>query len=400
MKNSLKEHSPRHRNCHSLKEHSPRHRNCLCEALSFSQLFNLSEPKRVVRSKTVKGPPLDIRAFDDAQYHVFNFKSNPSTTGLRHHGYIKLNRPKKSEPLTEIPCLVDCTCQDYRYRWAWTNKQRGAGKVGPGSVNQALNKAPRITNPTNRPGLCKHILALKDYLQGIMWDIPLTGITTPDDVLSRLVSYANNRWTNLPQQMSAAKARDARFAAAKASSRAGQPQPNPEELPNIPATEEPASSGLPQPPESDQPEMPENVEQAQKIKPPTLNLKPEKGQSNESMNRVMVDSLCTMRSLTEELLAIRQLIEDAEAQTPPTEGEAAHSNALDLLKSIDAGIKSMNTGLQTLMAEMKPKEEEAPVENEISAEDEAGDIGAEAGAEANDVANLEQELQKLGVPQQ
>ena len=383
----------------SLKEHSPRRGNCLCEALSFSQLFNLSEPKRVVRSKTVKGPPLDIRAFDDAQYHIFNFKSNPSTTGLRHHGYIKLNRPKKSEPLTEIPCLVDCTCQDYRYRWAWTNKQRGAGKVGPGSINQAVNKAPRITNPTNRPGLCKHILALKDYLQGIMWDIPLTGITTPDDVLSRLVSYANNRWTNLPQQMSAARARDARFAAAKASSRAGQPQPNPEELPNIPATEEPVSSGLPQPPESEQPEMPENIEQAQKIKPPTLNLKPEKGRPNESMNRVMVDSLCTMRSLTEELLVIGQLIEDAEAQTPPTEGEAAHGNALDLLKSIDAGIKSMNTGLQTLMAEMKPKEEETPVE-EIEAEDEAGKIGAEAGAEANDVANLEQELQKLGVPQQ
>ncbi len=385
----------------SLKEHSPRLGKCLCEALSFSQLFNLSEPKRVVRSKTVKGPPLDIRAFDDAQYHIFNFKSNPSTTGLRHHGYIKLNRPKKSEPLTEIPCLVDCTCQDYRYRWAWTNKQRGAGKVGPGSINQALNKAPRITNPTNRPGLCKHILALKDYLQGIMWDIPLTGIKTPDDVLSRLVSYANDRWTNLPQQMSAARARDARFAAAKAASRAGQPQPNPEELPNIPTTEEPTPPGLPQPPESEQPEMPENTEQAQKIKPPTLNLKPEKGQSNESMNRVMVDSLCTMRSLTEELLVIGQLIEDAEAQTPSTEGEAAHGNALDLLKSIDAGIKSMNTGLQTLMAEIKqPKEEEASVENEVKAEDEAGKIGAEAGAEANDVANLEQELQKLGVPQQ
>ncbi len=234
-----------------------------------------------------------------------------------------------------------------------------------------------------------------------MWDIPLTGIKTPDDVLSRLVSYANDRWTNLPQQMSAARARDARFAAAKAASRAGQPQPNPEELPNIPTTEEPTPPGLPQPPESEQPEMPENTEQAQKIKPPTLNLKPEKGQSNESMNRVMVDSLCTMRSLTEELLVIGQLIEDAEAQTPSTEGEAAHGNALDLLKSIDAGIKSMNTGLQTLMAEIKqPKEEEASVENEVKAEDEAGKIGAEAGAEANDVANLEQELQKLGVPQQ
>jgi hypothetical protein len=368
--------------------------------LSFSQLFNLSEPKRIVRSNTVKGPPLEIKAFDDAQYHIFNFKSNPSTTGLRHHGYIKFNRPKKSQALTEIPCLVDCTCQDFRYRWAWTNKQRGASKVGAGSMNQAQNRAPRITNPTNRPGLCKHILALKNYLQGVMWDLPLTGIKTPDGVLSSLVSYANNRWTNLPQQMSAARARDARFAAAKAASRAGQPQPNPAELPEIPATEEPEASELPQPPEVEQPEMPENVEQAQKIKPPAINLKPEKNKPNESMNPIAVDSLCNMRPLTEELSIIRQLIEDAETQTPPTEGEAAHSNALDLLKSIDNGIKALSTSIQALTAEMKPKEE--ATEEVAAAEDEAGaaEEANAVGNEANDVANLEQELQKLGVPQQ
>jgi hypothetical protein len=387
----------------SLKEHKHVAKGCLCEALSFAQLFNLSEPKRIVRSNTVKGPPLDVKAFDDAQYHIFNFKSNPSTTGLRHHGYIKFNKPKKTEALTEIPCLVDCTCQDYRYRWAWTNKQRGASKVGAGSMNQALNRAPRITNPTNRPGLCKHILALKNYLQGLMWDLPKTGIKTPDGVLSNLVTYANNRWTNLPQQMAAARARDARFAAAKASSRAGQPQPNADELPGIPATEEPQASELPQPPESEQPEMPENIEQAQKIKPPAINLKPEKGRPNESMNRVMVDSLCNMRSLTEELSIIGQLIEDAEAQTPPTEGEAAHSNALDLLKSIDSGIKSLNTGIQALSAEMKPEADVAKEEEGTEAEEEATAGAEEAGAVANqadDVANLEQELQKLGVPQQ
>jgi hypothetical protein len=270
-------------------------------------------------------------------------------------------------------------------------------------MNQALNRAPRITNPTNRPGLCKHILALKNYLQGLMWDLPKTGIKTPDGVLSNLVTYANNRWTNLPQQMAAARARDARFAAAKASSRAGQPQPNADELPGIPATEEPQASELPQPPESEQPEMPENIEQAQKIKPPAINLKPEKGRPNESMNRVMVDSLCNMRSLTEELSIIGQLIEDAEAQTPPTEGEAAHSNALDLLKSIDSGIKSLNTGIQALSAEMKPEADVAKEEEGTEAEEEATAGAEEAGAVANqadDVANLEQELQKLGVPQQ
>ena len=341
---------------------------------------------------------MEVKAFDDAQYHIFNFKSNPSTTGLRHHGYIKFNRPKKTQPLTEIPCLVDCTCQDYRYRWAWTNKQRGASKVGPGSMNQALNRAPRITNPTNRPGLCKHILALKNYLQGMMWDLPLTGIKTPDGVLSRLVSYANDRWTNLPQQMSAARARDARFAAAKAASRAGQPQPNPEELPEIPATEEPAARALPQPPEVEEPEMPENVEQAQKIKPPVINLKPEKDQKQESMKPLAVDSLCIMKPLTEELVIIGQLIEAEEQQTPPTEGEAAHTNALELLKSIDSGIKTLNTGIQALAAETKPAEEVKAADELDAAEDEAE--AGQAEAEATDMADLEQELQKLGVPQQ
>ena len=57
-------------------------------------------------------------------------------------------------------------CPDYRYRWAWAVKQRGSSRVGPQSLNQAWNRAPRITNPSAKPGLCKHILALRNYLYG------------------------------------------------------------------------------------------------------------------------------------------------------------------------------------------------------------------------------------------
>jgi hypothetical protein len=380
------------------------HKHCLCESATFGELFNLSEPKRVVRSNTVKGPPLDIRAFDDAQYYLFNFKSNPSTTGLRHHGYIKFKRPKRDQALTEIPCMVDCTCPDYRYRFAWTNKQRGAGRVGGGSLNQALNRAPRITNPGNRPGLCKHILALKNYIQGMMWELPKTGLKSSDDVLQGLVNYASKRWEQFPQQMAAAKARDARFAAVKALSRAGRPQPSPDQLPDIPATEEPEPQRPRVPYVSGEPEMPENVEQASKIKPPTLDIKPENNKRLESATLGVVDSLCIMKPLLEELNVIGRLIEDAEEQTPPTEGEAAHGDALSLLKSIDQGIRSLNQGFETLSVEIKgEKTEENPLGPEED-EDEKVDVDVEkakvdAGAESNDVANLERELEKIGVPQ-
>jgi hypothetical protein len=145
---------------------------CLCEVksllerLTFDQLVSVSEPKRVMRAKTVRGPPLDVEAYDDSVYYIFNFKSFPSTTGKRHKGFIKFFKPKSQKPLEKIECLVDCTCPDFRYRWAWANKQRGSSVVGAKSMNQALNRAPRITNPRARPGLCKHILALRDFVYG------------------------------------------------------------------------------------------------------------------------------------------------------------------------------------------------------------------------------------------
>ena len=185
---------------------------CLCERLTFDKLFRVSEPKRVYRSFTVKGPPLEIDSYQDTVYYIFNFKANPSTTGLRHRGYVKFFKPQhknpKSVPLQHLDCLVDCTCPDFRYRWAWANKQRQSSRVGADSLNQAWNKAPKITNPKGKPGLCKHILATRQYLYGMLSSFEAG---EPDTAykLDRLTKYATKRWTDFEGQMAAAKAKEA-----------------------------------------------------------------------------------------------------------------------------------------------------------------------------------------------
>jgi hypothetical protein len=200
----------------------------LMERLTFDKLFRMSEPKRVLRSATVRGPPLEIDSFQDSVYYCFNFKSNPSTTGLRHRGYVKFFKPKnaKQTPLQHVECLVDCTCPDYRYRWAWTNKQRGSGAVGPQSLNQAWNKAPRKTNPKGKSGLCKHVLAARQYIYGLLSSFPSDRPDTADK-LNKLTKYAVKRWTDFPAQVAAAKERERELAKQIALRKVQGPRPEP-----------------------------------------------------------------------------------------------------------------------------------------------------------------------------
>jgi hypothetical protein len=137
------------------------------ERLNFDQLFAYSEPKRVLRSKTVRGPSLGIESYRDNMYYYFNFKAFPSIEHRRHKGYIRFFKPDDFDtPLEQVNCEVDCDCKDYRFRWAWANTQRDSSRIGADSLNQCIDQAPRITNPTARPGLCKHLLALRNFLYG------------------------------------------------------------------------------------------------------------------------------------------------------------------------------------------------------------------------------------------
>jgi hypothetical protein len=374
----------------------------LNEDLSFAQLFNLSEPKRIVRSNTVSGPPLDIKAFDDAQYHIFNFKSNPSTTGLRHHGYIKFKKPGRDTAMTDVKCVVDCGCPDFKYRWAWANKQKGASVVGPKSMNQALNRAPRITNPAGHVGLCKHLLHLKTYLQGLMWELPQAGLNAPDDVLNGLIRFAQSRHTNMRQHMQTAKERDARFQAARAQARAGRPPTAPEELPPISPTADTQPPVTPGTSATEEPQMPNSVDDIKNMVPPKLILTPGKPNQKESLQRSSVDNMCTMTPLTRELALVRELIESAEAQTPPTEGEAAHGDALGLLKSIDNGIRTLNTGIEKLSAALSSADDREEMPEEPQEGDEHPDAtqAPDAKPAEQGSAEFEKQLADLGVPQQ
>src|SRR5574337_132680 len=249
---------------------------CICERLSFDQLFRISDPKRVYRSFTVRGPPLEIDSYQDAVYYIFNFKANPSTTGLRHRGYVKFFKPKnknpKDVPLQHLECLVDCECPDFRYMWAWANKQRQSSVVGPNSLNQAWNRAPRKKNPKGKPGLCKHVLAARAYIYGLMssfeGDEPDTAYK-----LDKLTKHATKRWTDFEGQMAAAKAKEQEI-------RRRREQRNLGQLP-------PQRPGRPQPPAPAAPpeEEPEQdlAKQKQKPKPEPLPLAVPPGQRGRTM---------------------------------------------------------------------------------------------------------------------
>jgi len=245
---------------------------CLCERLTFDKLFRISEPKRVYRSFTVKGPPLEIDSYQDAVYYIFNFKANPSTTGLRHRGYVKFFKPKnknpKNVPLQHLECLVDCTCPDFRYRWAWTNKQRQSSVVGGNSLNQAWNRAPKITNPKGKPGLCKHILATRQYLYGMLssfeGDEPDTAYK-----LDRLTKYATKRWTDFEGQMRAAKAKEAELRRRREQRNLGQLPVAPPQAPQ-PVRKGPKPASVNAPGRMPKEQQPKSTADLKNIKPEPL----------------------------------------------------------------------------------------------------------------------------------
>lgn len=190
------------------------------EKMTYDTLYRVSEPRRKIRAQTVRGPALEIDPDKLSEYYWFNFKSYPSTTGLRHRGYARFFKPRgiltadDKRPIEKVPCLVDCSCPDYRYRWAWANKQRGSGVVGTASLNQAHNRAPRKTNPSGAPGLCKHLLAMKDYVYGITSSFQNSDQVEPRKFKQNL-DYATKRWINFPGEMAKARERDKMFRQAR-----------------------------------------------------------------------------------------------------------------------------------------------------------------------------------------
>jgi hypothetical protein len=145
-------------------------RNLICEVIAermtYDQLMSVSDPKRVERSDSVSVKPLIVRSINDREAWKFSYKTaaKENTTGLRHQGLIYFFKDdiRNGENALQLECSVDCSCPDFKFRFAYNNHQQDAGEIGSNSLNKAINRAPQVSLG---PGLCKHIISLKSYLQ-------------------------------------------------------------------------------------------------------------------------------------------------------------------------------------------------------------------------------------------
>ena len=81
------------------------------------------------------------------------------------HGQLIPN-PDKNTYVTAITFVdrqlnvkASCSCPDYLFRWEWANWNRKAA-----DIEYSNGDSPDITNPTYKPSLCKHLVALAERI--------------------------------------------------------------------------------------------------------------------------------------------------------------------------------------------------------------------------------------------
>jgi hypothetical protein len=151
-------------------------KSILNEILTFGELMNFSEPKRKQRALKMRTKSLPVSASKDGENWNFSYKSDLShitsrppqnPTGIPHKGRITFKKEVKNniDNAIDMPCSVDCTCEDYKYKYAYANTDKEASIVGNASLSKCNGAFPKVTNPYLRPGLCKHLLSLREYLK-------------------------------------------------------------------------------------------------------------------------------------------------------------------------------------------------------------------------------------------
>ena len=156
-------------------------RDILLERFTFSQLYNdaNTESGRKDRGKHDVNPSSTlITATDDGEAWTFNYKSNPSTTEKRWHGFVQFFKEDVSqkENAMDLECMVDCDCPDYRYRYAYNNARAGVGWTGKhngwkyNNQNSGAKWKPRSQGGVGDygVGLCKHLCSLREYLRTVI----------------------------------------------------------------------------------------------------------------------------------------------------------------------------------------------------------------------------------------
>ena len=130
-------------------------------------LISQTDNGRKFRSKyQVRVNPPRAIGFDDGNEFVEgNTKAYPSTENKRHYCYL-IHNPKTRE----IKQLW-CSCKDFNYRLMVPYERAGLAKRADVPMNyqkQAAFQPNRNwtvkTNPTGKKFLCKHLLALSNYI--------------------------------------------------------------------------------------------------------------------------------------------------------------------------------------------------------------------------------------------
>ena len=148
----------------------------LTETVTFQSMYNRSEKGRKDRARTdVNVKPMRVMTLDNNEAWSFSYKSSPSSTGHRWHGYVQFFKEnvKSETDASRLQCLVDCDCPDYRYRYAYNNAQAGAGRIGKhpewpyGNDNNGRKWKPRSQGGVGDygVGMCKHLCALGEFLK-------------------------------------------------------------------------------------------------------------------------------------------------------------------------------------------------------------------------------------------
>lgn len=149
----------------------------LQETMTYDELLQLTaktprspedDTNRIDRSKTVNVRSLPVSVEDDGEQWNFRYKSSPQSTVTNEpfEGHITFLKGgvDSGDDAAKLECKVDCGCPDYMYKFAFNNYAQGAGDVGPGSENNAINRRPKPAYDIGE-GLCKHLVALGKYLQ-------------------------------------------------------------------------------------------------------------------------------------------------------------------------------------------------------------------------------------------
>ena len=149
-----------------------RNPSLLFEKMSFKQLLSRTDGGRIDRGSRMRVRSLAGTANEDEEQWNFGYKSDRDhiTTMGPHEGRISFEKDayvkyKGKRSMDDVMCKVDCSCPDYKYRWAYANAAQEAGEMGNDSLNQCNGNPPNKTNPRRKPSLCKHLVALKDYLR-------------------------------------------------------------------------------------------------------------------------------------------------------------------------------------------------------------------------------------------